>query len=317
MSTGTPSSSFSSAGRADWRSEHEVCAANGGDGAHAASSAAGGFPALGGGGRGVGADAGIGVLSAYCPASWFHSRGIFKVMAKLLPRLPDVSRCLFLTFTVDPSLFGSPDAAFDAARDKLRRVFFKLRRGVEWERKTHRIDAPYCIKLEFHRSGWAHFHAVFLTRRFLPGALLNALWGLGRTNVRRISNKDFHYLLKYVVKGGDVPAWALSRKRLRVFQASRGFLVPADDKPPRSRARHRIKRRVTTLGQRLHEWEHSAILRDDKRVARVELDQPFRALFDAHVFAAASEGRYLGNGRIAINDTTQLIPWLPKPNRPT
>jgi hypothetical protein len=306
-----------SAGPASWRSEHGVCAANGGDGAHAAPRTAGGFPALGGGGRGVGADAPLGVLSPYCPASWFHARGIFKVTSKLLPRLPDVSRCLFLTFTIDPSLFADPESAFESARDKLRRVFFRLRRGVEWEGKTHRIDAPYCIKLEFHRSGWVHFHAIFLTRRFLPGPLLNELWGLGRTNVRRISNSDFHYLLKYVVKGGELPAWALARNRLRVFQPSRGFMRPADKRPPARKSSRRRRRRVTTLGQRLQEWERAATFRSGRHVTRLDLIEPFRVLFDAHVFTAAKERRYLGSGRIQIDDTIQLLLWITNPSQLT
>ena len=141
------------------------------------------------------------ILRPYNPASWFHPVGIRKVLAKLEPRLPDVTGMLFLTFTFNPALFADPSLAFETGRDRLRRVFFKLRHGVEWKGKTYLIDAPYCVKVEFHANGWAHFHAVFLTRRYVPGDLLNALWELGRTNVGRIRNKTFRYLLKYVTKG--------------------------------------------------------------------------------------------------------------------
>ena len=258
-----------------------------------------------------------GILSAYIPASWFHARGIFKVLRQLLPRLPDVSRKLFLTFTVNPALYECPHVAFEHARDKLRRIFHRLRKGVEWEGKTYRIDAPYCVKVEFHRSGWAHFHVIFLTNRFLPGALLNHLWGVGRTNVRRITNPHFHYLLKYVTKGGQLPEWILGRKRLRVFQASRGFLRPPDKAASSVEKKGpRLKRRSTVLGERLEQWQKSALLRQATHCTRIILSEPFQLLLDHYSFPVASEGRYLGNGHILINDTTQLIPWLTKLNQP-
>lgn len=261
----------------------------------------------------------IGVISAYVPASWFHPVGILKVLSRLVPRLPDVSKRLFLTFTVNPALYDSPQSAFDQSRDRLRRIFFQLRRGVEWDGKRYVIDAPYCVKVEFHRNGWAHFHVVFLTTRFLPAALLNELWALGRTNVKRINNSDFHYLLKYVTKGGGFPDWILSRSRLRVFQSSRGFLRPTDEAEREKRVSlRRKKRRQTVLGQRLEEWSKSAKFKQGDRVARVSLSEPFKEIFDRNVFPAASEGRYLGNGQILISDTTQLIPWIfNNPKQPT
>src|ERR1022692_1203346 len=158
-------------------------------------------------------------------------------------RLPDVSGMLFLTFTLDPKNFADEEAAFEESRAWLRKVFYQLRHGVEFEGKTFVIDAPFCIKVEFHESGWVHFHAIFLTRRFLPKALLFDLWGLGWVKVQRISNKDFHYILKYVTKPGDLPTWVLKRKRLRVFQTTKGFLKPLPPEPktislkePRKRA---------------------------------------------------------------------------------
>lgn len=161
----------------------------------------------------------VGVLRAYNPVSWFHPKGIHRVLAGLKPLLPDVGGSLFLTFTVNPALFESPRSAFQHARSRLRRVFFELRKGVEWEGKRYVIDAPYCVKVEFHRNGWAHFHVIFRTRRYVPGELLTALWKLGRTDVRRISDAKFRYLLKYVTKGGELPDWVLDFKWLRVWQS--------------------------------------------------------------------------------------------------
>ncbi len=146
-------------------------------------------------------------IKEFIPASWFHPVGIFKVLGRFWDRLPDVGGKLFLTFTLDPKNYASEEAAFEDSRDWLRKVFFKLRQGVEHEGKTYVIDAPYCIKVEFHESGWVHYHAIFLTHRFLPKELLAELWGLGWVKVQRITNTDFHYLLKYVTKPADLPAW--------------------------------------------------------------------------------------------------------------
>ena len=125
-------------------------------------------------------------IKEFIPASWFHPVGIFKVLARFWDRLPDVSGKLFLTFTLDPKLYLDEETAFEDSRDWLRKVFYQLRHRVEHEGKTFTIDAPYCIKVEFHESGWVHFHAIFQTRRFLPKELLAGLWDRGWVTVQRI-----------------------------------------------------------------------------------------------------------------------------------
>jgi hypothetical protein len=275
------------------------------------------------------------ILRPFHPASWFHAVGIWKVLARLKPKLPDVAGMLFLTFTFDQALFADPSAAFEHGRDHLRRMFHRLRQGVEWEGKTYRIDAPYCVKVEFHANGWAHFHVVLMTRRYLPGGLLNELWGLGRTNVRRINNHKFHYLLKYVTKGGGLPEWVLGRKRLRVFQTSRGFYqdtlstgaaatgtraeTPATEASatgvPSKSPPTGIKRKTGTLGERLARWRTSALLQQGTEFLQINLCAPFSELLDALILPVALDGRYLGNGHIIINDNYQLLPWInPKSN---
>lgn len=254
---------------------------------------------------------GVRILRPYNPASWFHPVGLRKVLAKLEPRLPDVSGMLFLTFTLNPALFSDPSLAFETGRDRMRRVFHRLRRGVMWKGKLHVIDAPYCVKVEFHQSGWAHFHVVFLTRRYLPPELLKSLWSLGHTHARRIRNKTFHYLLKYVTKGGDLPAWVLGRHRLRVFQTSRGFYrTTAEAKPETDSATTRRKRHQSTLGERLARWSKSALLQQGEQFRQVILGAPFMELLADLVLPVALAGRYLGNGHIIINDTKDLIPWI-------
>lgn len=266
-----------------------------------------------------------GVLRAYNPISWFHEKGIYRVLARLVPRLPDVAGCLFLTFTVNPALYSCPSTAFDHARDKLRRVFHRLRNGVEWQGRRYCIDSPYAVKVEFHANGWAHFHVIFLTRRFLPGELLTELWGLGRTDVRRINNHRFHYLLKYVTKGGALPDWVLSRSRIRIFQPSEGFCralpeeAEAGEDEGGKEPQPERKRASCTIGERLQRWRKTALLGHGESCRQVPLWAPFSELFAELVYSVAVAGRYLGNGEIQINDIRDLIKWIlppPLPNTP-
>jgi hypothetical protein len=77
----------------------------------------------------------MGILSEYVPPSWFHPKGIFKVVSRLWDRLPDIEGSLFLTFTLDPSNFEGPADGFHVARKRIRKLFYKLRKGVTWEGK--------------------------------------------------------------------------------------------------------------------------------------------------------------------------------------
>ena len=178
------------------------------------------------------------------------------------------------------------------------------------------VNAPYAVKVEFHKNGWAHFHVVFLSRSYLPGGLLNALWGLGRTNARRIGNQRFRYLLKYVTKGGGLPEWVLGRRRLRVLQSSRGFLLPSSGAYPghpsaeHSTTTHSKTRKVSNLGDRLMRWRRTATLEFGKRFRQVTLAAPFFDIVANLIFPAAMEGRYQGGGRFQINDTQQLLSWI-------
>ena len=256
------------------------------------------------------------ILRPYNPASWFHPKGIFKVLARLNPKLPNVDGMLFLTFTFDQALFANPSLAFDHGRDRLRRIFYALRKGVEWEGKRYVIDEPYCVKVEFHANGWAHFHVIFLTRRFLPGALLNELWGYGRTNVKRITDDKFRYLLKYVTKAGTLPDWALQRRRLRVFQSSRGFYTTAtESKQPKKQSVSLRRRRGGSIGQRIERWQRTALLQTGDQFEQVQLGAPFSVLLAELIFPVAVDGRYLGGGHILINDRRELLKWIQQ--RPT
>ena len=254
---------------------------------------------------------------AHNPISWFHPKGIYRVLQRIKYRLPNVGGSLFLTFTVDPSKFGSREEGFRNARDHLRQVFYRLRNGVEWLGKTYKVDSPYCVKVEFHANGWAHFHVVFLTRRYLPGELVKCLWGLGRTDVRRISDGKFRYLLKYVSKGGGLPEWVLSLKRIRIWQTTQGFHRVTEAGPETDKLESEkgecapVKRRIhRTIGERIEKWKKSALLQIGDEYHQIALSAPFADLLALLVLPIALECRYQGDGRVTINDVLQLVPWI-------
>ena len=128
-------------------------------------------------------------IKEFIPASWFHPVGVYKVLARLWDRMPEVAGKLFLTLTIDPKQFADEETAFELSRQWMRKVFYQLRQGVEHEGKVYQIAAPYCVKVEFHESGWVHYHVIFLTHRFLPKELLAELWGLGWVKVQRIDQE--------------------------------------------------------------------------------------------------------------------------------
>jgi len=266
------------------------------------------------------------ILREYVPASWFHPVGIRKVLRRLEPLLPDVSGKLFLTFTLArETCNGDPEAAFEHARKRLRKVFYRLRQGVEHQGRTYAINAPYCVKVEFHEDGWAHFHVIFLTSRFLPGQLLNDLWALGRCNVERIKSQgEFRYLLKYVCKGFALPEWILRRRRLRVFQSTHGFLKkPADEPAPEAEEeiapetpRTSKRRFAGNIGERLSRWARMGqviageIGTKTARYSQFVLRGNFQEILGQLVLPVAREGRYLGNGQVLIREPGDLSIWL-------
>ena len=109
----------------------------------------------------------------------------------------------------------------------------------------------------------------------------------------------------------------LTRCRIRIFQASHGFLKAADGpEKPKAKAALKLKRTRAsyTIGERLYRWARMALFNQNGRYRAVLLRQPFQQLFDELVHSVAEANRYLGLGLIKINQTTELLPWLLIPN---
>ena len=260
------------------------------------------------------------IISPFHPKSWFTEIGRAKILRDLKPRLPDVSGKLFLTLTIDPKNFESAEQAFEVSRDRIRRMMFDLRKGVRFGEKCYRIDAPYMVKVEFHRSGFAHFHIIYMTKRFLPGALLNEVWGLGRTNVQRIQNQEFHYLLKYVTKFCDLPDWVKQRERIRIIQTSKGFYKDEDksfDTPlPINRVDCEDARNHETIGERLDRWSNSALVTEISDSGRVTgrwvviLSEPFRKILKEWIRKIALDGDYLGDDKVVLHGRSVFTRYI-------
>ena len=261
------------------------------------------------------------VLKEYIPTSWFHPKGVYKVNQRLKSRLPNVNGCLFATLTLDRNHYIenwiNPNEAFEESRYKIRKVFYKLRKGVNWEGKHFKIKAPYCVKVEFHDDdeGWPHFHIIWKTKRFVPCDLIEKLWGLGRINVKRITNSEFNYILKYVCKSGRIPNWVKRRSQIRIFQSSKGFLQSLDKKKPVSKTTTSSLQRTSNIRQRLNKWKSQGlVIRYDNlgqtSFKQVLLKDEFRILLDRLVYSIAQDGRYLGDGKIKINKLGDYNQWI-------
>jgi hypothetical protein len=226
------------------------------------------------------------IISAHIPACWWHPQGIRKMVKRLESRgFPWLRGWLFFTLTIDQKKFACETDAFEAGKDRLRRVIHDLRkRGFEIK--------SYAFKLELQGNGYPHWHLLVDSRDFINENLVTQLWGLGFADVKRIKPTKWKYLFKYVVKGGgDVPEWVLSYpKRIRVFQTSPGFFRrPA---PARAAASNEDQGEETekapteTLRQKFHRWSVTAHVRLKHSIqcaTKVTLRGRFRDLIFEHV----------------------------------
>lgn len=164
-------------------------------------------------------------VRAYHRPSWFSARGVH-AKRKLIESkgMPDLHNWRFITLTINPERFESPEEAYLFASDHMRRFLYACRKEGLWT-----TSAKWCWKLEFHASGWPHWHLlVERTAKFTHEELrrIDANWGLGRTNVERVNERGFRYNFKYAFKAvaveGDegepeqfAPDWFLDHQRTK------------------------------------------------------------------------------------------------------
>ena len=149
---------------------------------------------------------------------------------KLRPALSHWKSVLMLTATVDPKQHESPWEAMELVGK--RRAVGKL--IARLHKKGVLKNREFTSTLEFHKSGWPHWH-LLVDSRFVCKHLLQKTWGLGHCWVSKHDFKTvehaINYATKYIVKTteeeGDeflFPAWCYDYKgNIRRFSTSRGL----------------------------------------------------------------------------------------------
>jgi hypothetical protein len=160
------------------------------------------------------------------------------------------SSVLMLTLTVDPRGFATPEEAWRYVGKK--RAIAVLLRTLKRQGKL--VGPEWFSALEFHRSGWPHWH-VATHASFIAKIDLDRAWSLGHTWVSR--TREFmtpdhavHYVTKYVMKPEvGPPGWVLaSTAKIHKFSTSRGLLP----RPKRERSEgDGSTRKRRTIGARL------------------------------------------------------------------
>jgi hypothetical protein len=107
----------------------------------------------------------------------------------------------------------------------------------------------------------------------------------------------------------------LKRKRLRVFQTTKGFLKPLPPEPKTISLKEPRKRASYTMDERFWRWACMGVIRQSGKARTIKFQIQYRELFDQLVLSAALDGRYKGNGEIVINRKDGLIKWLKMQNQ--
>lgn len=162
-------------------------------------------------------------LHAYYSESWFTAEGA-RLKARRLQQagMPDMLNWRFITLTI-ATRDMTPVEAYHLGKQRMRRFLGRMRKALQ-------RDFKWCWKLEFHEDGFPHWHMPLEYLERIPPEMLPEIeswWGLGRVKIQRIRGQNIRYVFKYVAKGPDgLPDWVVHhRGMLRVFQASRGFVV--------------------------------------------------------------------------------------------
>ena len=167
---------------------------------------------------------------------------------------------LMLTLTVDPKEYSSPKEAYEYVG--------KSRRVAETIRKLNRNgllpNKHFTLTLEFHKSGWPHWH-VLIESRFVCKHKLQEAWKLGNCWVSKGDFDDvghaINYATKYIVKTADddeneflFPDWVLDYEgNMRRFSTSRGLCKPLRKRKKRDPSKKTRARKRRTGRERARE----------------------------------------------------------------
>lgn len=184
-----------------------------------------------------------GCKNRYCP-DCCTSLGV-KLRERVRDQIADWKAVLLVTLTVDPTLFGGSQEAYERVRE--RRGISRLVRSLL--KTGHLSTGRYFVAIEFQANGMPHWH-LLLEASFVPVERVQELWdlnrpeGAGPVQPNRpgfgfvwMSKSDFksmdhaaNYVTKYCLKHPEkgYPDWVLDFEgRVPKYSTSRGFF--ADD----------------------------------------------------------------------------------------
>jgi len=274
-------------------------------------------------------------------ANWVTPAGVAKKRRHIESLgLPDMKGRRFITLSFDRKLFGDcPLTAYLAGREHMRRFLEAGRVAGLWQR-----GCWWAWKLEFQRDGWAHWHLILdRTAKFSNADMLKIrdIWGLGRTNCRRISKSHFGYAFKYVFKGvfqddDDsemcLPFWFLnyyraaypvenpdgelemvkpdSFSRVRFWQTSKGFYTGKTPTPSKS-VEPSSSYLPRPLREAIHDRENSVVVIARKgdgqylQSRKVRLHSDRQHFISRHLWAVDNQqGFTLSSSSFCLDTTT-------------
>jgi len=164
-----------------------------------------------------------------------------------------------ITLTIDPKLFPDAPAARQYVSDH-RCIALFVR---DLKRAGVAMSDRWFVSLEFHESGWVHYH-LLVEAGYVDHRVAKRAWDkqgpqsegwFGRLHVSKHFGNDIkhavNYACKYVIKAPrhGMPPWALDLPVLRRYSSSRG-LMPGEEV---ERCNGLEKpRKLLSIGKRMH-----------------------------------------------------------------
>ena len=174
---------------------------------------------------------------------------------KLRPALKRWRDVSMITLSLDRDQFDSElDGYLHVGRKRLiAELVRKLdRRGLVY-------STEWCYSLEFHKSGWPHWH-LLVDSGFIDKHVIQRCWGHGNVWISRsrgFSNKDhaINYATKYVMKAdAGFPDWALDYTgNLRRFSTSRGLCGTIKKRKARKTGKSRNRKTARQRAKLCHQ----------------------------------------------------------------
>ncbi len=198
-------------------------------------------------------------VKMYSAKCWYDEVGSLKNYSIYQKRgLPNIRGWKFITLTIDPSKYYDEEHCFEVGNRHFRQFLYLLR--LEYG------DFEFMKKIEFHKSGYVHWHLIVSIRQKVDIPFVRKIWGKGRIDVEKVRRKyaqgAIDYLFKYACKAQDLPEWVLKRKTFRFVSFSKNFFTGEKPSPTPSKrpSQGKAKPPKKTIGEIIENWKRSVII---------------------------------------------------------